>query len=213
MNDARKTKGGLAAALAAGLIGLWLGAAPAGATGMLYVYELPDGSRIVTDHALNNRHYRLVRTGADARGLGHLAASQNSQLFRTDPSTYDDLIRQAAARHQVDFALVKAVMHAESAFNPYARSPKGALGLMQVMPATAQRHGFEDVYEPAKNIEAGVKHLRYLNELFGNKQYLVIAAYNAGENAVKQHRGIPPYEETQQYVRRVLQLKRAYARS
>jgi soluble lytic murein transglycosylase-like protein len=198
----------------------WLGAmvlagvaigVPAAPTATLFVYELTDGSRIVTDHALNNPSYRLVRMGATAKGTGHLAASQNSQLFRSDPDAYDRLIRQYSAEFKVDFALVKAVMHVESSFNPYARSRKGALGLMQLLPETAKRHGIQDVYDPARNIEAGVRHLRYLSDTFNNKQYLVIAAYNAGENAVRQHRGIPPYQETQSYVRRVLSLKRQYA--
>lgn len=179
----------------------------------MYVYELPDGSRIVTDHPLNNRHYRLVRTGVDTRGVGQLAASKSNQFFRTDPDAYDGLIRRIASDHGVDFALVKAVMHVESSFNPYARSPKGALGLMQVLPETARRHGVHDVYDPEQNIEAGVRHLKYLLNLFNQKHYLVLAAYNAGENAVRNHRGIPPYQETQSYVRRVLKMKREYSRS
>ena len=179
----------------------------------MYVYELPDGSRIVTDYPLNNRHYRLVRTGVDTRGVGQLAASKSNQFFRTDPDAYDGLIRRIASDHGVEFALVKAVMHVESSFNPYARSPKGALGLMQVLPETARRHGVHDVYDPEQNIEAGVRHLKYLLNLFNQKHYLVLAAYNAGENAVRNHRGIPPYHETQSYVRRVLKMKREYSRS
>jgi soluble lytic murein transglycosylase-like protein len=179
----------------------------------LHVYELPNGSRIVTDHALNNPNYRLVRVGKDTRGPGHLLASRDSQLFRADPTTYDSMIKRMANQHRVDFALIKAIMHVESSFNPYAASHKGALGLMQVLPATAKRYGIEDIYDPAQNIEAGVRHIRYLSELFSNKQYLVIAAYNAGENAVRRHNGIPPYAETQAYVRKVLHFKRQYTRA
>jgi soluble lytic murein transglycosylase-like protein len=198
-----------------GLVWL-LGMAAAGGAGAqakpnLYVYELPDGSRIVTDHALNNKQYRLVRVGTNVRGTGHLVASRDSQLFRADPSTYDPLIRKVSTRHGVDFALVKAIMHVESSFNPYAASNKGALGLMQVLPSTARRHGVEDFYDPQQNIEAGVRHIKYLSEKFNHKQYLVIAAYNAGENAVIRHGGIPPYTETQAYVRKVLSMKRQYA--
>jgi len=178
---------------------------------MMYVYELPNGSRILTDYALNNKNYRLVRTGHNPRGLGHLAASRNPQFFRSDPSTYDDLIQRIATEHGVDFALVKAIMHAESAFNPFARSHKGALGLMQLLPETAQRYGIEDIYDPVQNIQAGVQHLKYLSQMFRNKYYLIIAAYNAGENAVKRYRGIPPYRETQLYVRKVLRYKRIYS--
>jgi soluble lytic murein transglycosylase-like protein len=194
------------------LLGAMLcGAVSANPKPNLYVYELPDGSRIVTDHALNGKEYRLVRVGTDTRGTGHLVASRNSQLFRADPSTYDPLIRKVSARHGVDFALVKAIMHVESSFNPYAASNKGALGLMQVLPDTARRHGILDFYDPRQNIEAGVRHLKYLSEMFNNKQYLIIAAYNAGENAVRRHGGIPPYTETQLYVRKVMSLRRQYA--
>jgi soluble lytic murein transglycosylase-like protein len=183
-------------------------AAPAQAG--LYVYELPDGSRIVTDHRLNNRDYKLIRTGEVASGIGRLAAHQNRQFYRTDPSTYDHLIRRLAAEHNVDFALVKAVMHVESSFNPYAKSDKGALGLMQLLPTTAQRYGINDIYDPAQNVSAGVRHLRYLLEIFKHKYNLALAAYNAGENAVLRHRGIPPYRETQAYVKKVMQLHQQY---
>jgi membrane-bound lytic murein transglycosylase MltF len=169
-------------------------------TGSMYVYELPSGARIVTDHRLTNKYYRLIREGASVKGIGHLAASGESQFFRTDPDAYDDLIRQVARDHEVEFALVKAIVHAESGFNPYARSKKGALGLMQLLPSTAKQYGVDDMYDPAENIRAGVQHIKYLLKLFSHKHYLVVAAYNAGENAVKRHRGIPPYRETQAYV-------------
>lgn len=178
----------------------------------LYVYELPDGSRVVTDHALNGRHYRLIRMGETARNIGKLAAHQDPQLFRADPSTYDRLIRRVANQYDVDFALVKAVMHVESGFNPYAKSDKGALGLMQLLPTTAQRYGIDDVYDPVSNVIAGVRHLKYLLTTFNHKQKLALAAYNAGENAVYRYRGIPPYPETQAYVRKVLQYCKQYSR-
>lgn len=177
----------------------------------VYVYEMPDGSRVITDHPINARHSRVVRVAPDVRGAGRLAAQKNSPVFREQPSTYDRLIRRYAEEHGVDFALVKAIMQTESSFNPYAVSSKGARGLMQVMPETASRYGVRDIYNPAENIRAGVEHLKYLSGLFNNKLYLVIAAYNAGENAVLKHRGIPPYEETQNYVRKVLQNKSRYS--
>lgn len=180
-------------------------------TGSMYVYELPSGARIVTDHRLNNKYYRLVREGGSAKGIGRFAASGDTQFFRADPDAYDSLIRQLARDHNVDFALIKAIVHAESGFNPYARSNKGALGLMQLLPATAKRYGVVELYDPAENIRAGVQHIKYLLGMFGHKNYLVLAAYNAGENAVKRHKGIPPYRETQAYVRKVLRYKRRYA--
>lgn len=198
------------AGLAFSLFILFSVTALAGGTRM-YVYEMPNGTRIVTDYVLNNKYYRLVRVGNNARGLGHLVASKNSQFFRAKPSTYDALIRRIAAQYRVDFALVKAIMHVESAFNPYARSRKGAVGLMQLMPKTAERYGITDIYDPTQNIQAGVRHLKYLSKKFNNKNYLIIAAYNAGENAVKRYRGIPPYRETQRYVRKVLRYKRRYS--
>jgi len=196
-----------------GLSACFLCGAVQGADTKLYIYELPDGSRVVTERPMSNKHYRLVRIGVDTTGMGQLAASNSIQFFRTNSSAYDDVIRRVTAEHRLDFALVKAVMHVESSFNPYARSHKGALGLMQVMPETAKRHGVLDIYNPTQNIEAGVKHLKYLTQKFNNESYLVLAAYNAGENAVLQYNGIPPYEETLSYVYKVLSLQRVYSRT
>lgn len=194
------------------ILGLLLWVCPIAAQSAMYVYELPDGSRMVTDHRLDNPRYRLVRTGATAGGLGSLVAAKHPQFFRADPSAYDSLIARVAQEHRVDFALVKAVMHVESAFNPFARSHKGALGLMQLMPDTARQYGIEDIHDPVQNVVAGVKHLRYLLDTFKHRQTLALAAYNAGEGAVLRHRGIPPYRETREYVKKVLQFKREYSR-
>lgn len=177
----------------------------------LYVYELPDGSRILTDHKLDNKYYRLVRTGETTRKMGQLAAARTPEFFRSDSSAYDTLIWEKSREHNIDFALIKAIIHVESSFNPYAVSDRGARGLMQLLPETAKRHGISDVYDPAANIEAGIRYLKHLNTLFGNKNHLVLAAYNAGENAVRRYNGIPPYMETQLYVRKVLQMKRQYS--
>lgn len=178
--------------------------------GEMYIYELPDGSRMITDHALKNKNYRLIRTGRSVEGMGVLMASKNRQFFRVDPGAYDKLIKRMADQHNMEFSLVKAVMHAESSFNPYATSQKGASGLMQLMPKTAEQYGVNDIYDPVQNIDAGVRHLKYLSGLFRNKPHLVVAAYNAGENAVKRHHGVPPYPETKKYVRKVLRFKRRY---
>jgi len=181
------------------------------AQGDIYVYEMPNGTRVVTDHQLNDKRARLVRATGAVRDAGKLAAQKNSPVFREDPATYDRLIQRYADEFGVEFALVKAVMTVESAFNPYSVSNKGACGLMQLMPQTAKRYGVFDIYNPVENVRAGVQYLRHLTELFDNKIHLVIAAYNAGENAVLQYQGIPPYEETQSYVKRVLYYKRFYA--
>lgn len=179
---------------------------------LLYVYELPDGSRMVSNYKLNNKHYKLIRVGENFNGMGVLAASRNPQFFRTNHSAYDDLIRRAAREHKVDFALVKAIMHVESAFNPYAKSHKNAHGLMQLIPQTAQRYGVDtrDIYDPYHNIQAGVRYLKFLSTQFRDIRY-VIAAYNAGENAVHTYGGIPPYQETANYVTKVLDQQRRYA--
>ena len=118
---------------------------------------------------------------------------------------YGDLIHSAARRYRVNPDLVRAVVRCESAFNPWATSPKGAAGLMQLMPATASRFGItdDDRWDPARNLEAGVAYLRWLVDHFDQDLPLVLAAFNAGEGAVERHNGIPPYRETREYVRRV----------
>jgi len=121
-----------------------------------------------------------------------------------DVAKYDQIINRTAEKYNVDPALVKAVIKTESNFNHRAVSPKGAQGLMQLMPSTAYALQVPDSFQPDNNVEGGVKYLRYLMKLFNNDLSLALAAYNAGENAVIKHRGIPPYRETQNYVQRVL---------
>ena len=194
----------------AAVLGLFALFAAQAAQAQVYVYDMPDGSRVITDHPLNVKHSRVVRVTPDVKGAGRLAAQKNNPAYREPPSTYDRLIRRYAEEYDVDFALVKAIMHAESSFNPYAVSHKGARGLMQMMPQTAAQYGVRDIHNPTENIRAAVQHLRHLFEMFDHRPVLVIAAYNAGENAVKQYRGIPPYRETLEYVNRVLHFKKQY---
>ena len=126
---------------------------------------------------------------------------------------YEAVIQRMAARYGVESSLIKAVIKAESNFDPSAVSRKGAIGLMQLMPATAADLNVSDPYNPRENIEGGTKYLRYLSGLFGNDLKLVIAAYNAGENAViKYGRNIPPYKETKNYVKRVTNCLASYRR-
>jgi soluble lytic murein transglycosylase-like protein len=119
-------------------------------------------------------------------------------------SQYDELIMKASGKYNVEPALVKAIIKAESNFNHRAVSRKGAKGLMQLMPATASSLQVRDSFHPENNIEGGVKYVRYLLNFFNGNLPLALAAYNAGENAVLRYGGIPPYRETQTYVRRVL---------
>ena len=119
--------------------------------------------------------------------------------------TIEALIEDASSRYQVDPLLVKSVMSVESNFNPAAVSPKGAQGLMQLIPATAQRFGVTDPFDSRQNIEGGVKYLRYLQDLFPSDLRLSLAAYNAGEGAVAKYGAVPPYRETVDYVQKVHQ--------
>jgi len=119
---------------------------------------------------------------------------------------YGDLIYKAARRHAVNPQVVAAVIQAESDFQPGAKSRAGACGLMQLLPETARRFGLmkkRDLFKPAKNIEAGVRYLRWLTERFGDDLSRVVAAYNAGEGAVDRFGGVPPFSETLGYVRRI----------
>lgn len=127
-------------------------------------------------------------------------------------SGYDNLITQASDKYKIDSALVKAIIKAESNFNHRAVSPVGARGLMQLMPATAATYQVADSFHPENNIDGGVRYLRYLMNLFNGNLPLVLAAYNAGENTILRYNNrIPPYPETQTYVKRVLSYFKQYS--
>lgn len=123
---------------------------------------------------------------------------------------YRERVLTEARAHGLDPALIRAIMHAESAFNPQALSKAGAVGLMQLMPGTASDFGVSNRLDPDQNIRGGVAYLRFLMDMFDGNTDLVTAAYNAGQNAVLRHAGIPPYEETQVYVQRVGVLHKRY---
>jgi len=125
---------------------------------------------------------------------------------------YDHLIFKASEKYNVNYNLIKAVIKAESNFNPQAVSRAGARGLMQLMPKTAYAYQVQDSFEPESNIEAGVRYLRYLLNLFQGNLHLALAGYNAGENAVIKNKGIPPYPETRTYVQRVLRFYQEYGK-
>lgn len=118
--------------------------------------------------------------------------------------SFAEIIQEKAAKYNVDPALVQAVIKAESNFNPDVVSSAGAQGLMQLMPGTARSLGVANAFDPEQNIEGGVKFLRQLLDRFGGNTTLAVAAYNAGPGAVSKYDGIPPYQETQTYVKRVL---------
>ena len=127
-----------------------------------------------------------------------------------DSSQYDSLISELSKKHQVEFALIKAMIRAESGFNPLAVSRKGARGLMQLMPETALRMNVSNIFNPRENVEGGVRYFKYLLSLFNNDLRLSLAAYNAGENVVAELRSIPPYRETVDYVKKVLSYYQSY---
>jgi soluble lytic murein transglycosylase-like protein len=118
--------------------------------------------------------------------------------------TLDDLIRVSSARHGLDPDLIRSMIAAESAGNARAVSPKGAAGLMQIMPGTARVLGVENVFDPGNNVEAGTTYIRQLLDRYGHDLALALAAYNAGPGKVQAYRGLPPYRETDAYIRRVI---------
>ncbi|GAA4783269.1 lytic transglycosylase domain-containing protein [Lysobacter hankyongensis] len=134
----------------------------------------------------------------------------NFGTLRLNIDAYAAEIRAAATRHGVDEAIVRAIIHAESSFNPNARSRVGAEGLMQLMPPTARRFGVGNSYDPAQNIHGGVQYLAWLLKRYNGDLTLAAAGYNAGEGAVDRYKGVPPYSETRRYVERVRVLAERY---
>jgi soluble lytic murein transglycosylase-like protein len=166
------------------------------------VVRLRDGGEMTFSRHLVSRIAEDEVPQPEVGGL--VAADQPAGKLATG---YDAIIERVSAEHGVDADLVKAVIEVESAYQPRARSRRGAMGLMQLMPSTAKRYALENPYDPAANIEAGTRHLGGLLRRFDLP--LALAAYNAGEAAVLRYRGIPPYAETRAYVTRVLALLRA----
>lgn len=168
--------------------------APAFAWADIYRYVDARGTVHFSNVPTDNRYKIYIRSGHTSRPRA-----------RYDERLYHPIIKEKAKRYAVDFDLVRAVIRAESDFCPTAVSCKGAQGLMQLMPETAQDMAVRNVFSPEENIEGGVKYLRRLLDMFNNNLPLSLAAYNAGENAVKEcNNRIPPYAETQDYVRKVL---------
>ncbi len=128
-------------------------------------------------------------------------------------STYDPWIRSACQKHSLDPALVKAVILAESKFDPMAVSPRGAVGLMQIDPVTAKEMGIKDPFNPKHNIDGGVRYLKVLLDAFEGDQRLALAAYNAGPSRVFQHNGIPPFKDTKKYIKQVFRYFAYYQRN
>jgi soluble lytic murein transglycosylase-like protein len=164
----------------------------------------------------------LVLSNRPRGEAGHVStyAAPGAPVLRTSskppraagPTRFDDLIRQHASLHGVSPELVKAVIQAESNFNPYAISPKGAMGLMQLMPATARSLGVADPFHPEENIRGGVSYLAGLLARYDQDVELALAAYNAGPGAVERYGAVPPYRETRDYVKKITGATSAAAR-
>jgi len=182
-----------------------LAAASAGAATKIYGYVDSDGQRHYTDMPDGNR-YRLLLLSSHA--LTESGDRYDPELLARSPQ-YDPIIESAAAAAALQSNLLRAVIAVESGFNSRAVSKRGAAGLMQLMPATAQRFGANDRFDPRQNVLAGAQYLKFLIDRFGNDLSLALAAYNAGEQAVDRSGGqIPPFMETQAYVPRVLKIYR-----
>lgn len=157
-----------------------------------------------------DRRYKLIRK---ENAPSYVPSRVGSAYMPSEAEIkkYGTIIDVAARTHGVDSAFVHAVVSAESGFNPRAISPKGASGLMQLMPATAQRYGVKDIMDPVENIQGGVRYLKDLLAMFNGNAELAAAGYNAGENAVIRHGNrIPPYAETVNYVPKVMDYYRKF---
>ena len=183
--------------LACGVVMLIANSAPTVLSdAQVYEYVGPTGQGSLMNVPTNERVAAVRRKARYHRGVADLELEQ--------------AVNRAARQHHVQPALLLAVMKAESSFNPTAVSKAGAVGLMQLIPETAIRHGVRNLYDANDNITGGAKHLRYLLDRFHGNIQLALAAYNAGERKVDRYRQIPPYKETQDYVKRVLVYYRSY---
>jgi len=190
----------------------------------VYKYVAPNGRVFYTDEPPNKRYKRIIRTkvvvrtrnkklrvhpnrGISLASLGKVKPGKLSRRASINKKKYSYLIKQAAKKHNVSERLLHAVIQTESAYNPTAISSAGAVGLMQLMPATARRFGVTNRNDPKQSINGGARYLRVLLKMFKSNLTLAVASYNAGEGAVKKYNNsIPPYKETQNYVKKVLAL-------
>ncbi|OAD19272.1 Transglycosylase SLT domain protein [Candidatus Thiomargarita nelsonii] len=177
------------------------------------IYKFVDSKGIIhfTDKPKNS-HYKLILQGGIK--VPSFLTSIDSPTPKKHKFKYKTLIQEVATGIGLEPALLHAIIQIESAYNPKAVSPKGAVGLMQLMPETAERFGVKDRTDATANVYGGARYLRHLLKLFNNNIELALAAYNAGENAVKRYDNqIPPYRETKNYVSKVMSLYRAYQTS
>ena len=173
----------------------------------LYSYKTPSGRILITDRPINKEGYKLV---ASKKPRNELAVRKNTtgrySKYQLTQGQIQTLVEPIAKSMDVDPELVRAVIEVESSRNYRVVSKKGAQGLMQLVPDTASRFGVENAFDPRENVEGGVRYLRFLLGYFEGNVDHVLAAYNAGEYAVDKNRGIPPYKETREYIRKVRRL-------
>jgi soluble lytic murein transglycosylase-like protein len=187
------------------LIAALLTATSVTARPQIYTYVDADGQRHYTDVPDNNRYRLLVLSPQDRTESG----DRYDSMLLAKAGRYDSIIENAALSASVEPNLLRAVIVVESGFNSRAVSKRGAVGLMQLMPATANRFGVSNPYDPRQNIHGGAQYLKFLIDRFGQDVRLALAAYNAGEEAVERNGGqIPPFSETMAYVPRVLRIYR-----
>ncbi|MEP6548257.1 MAG: lytic transglycosylase domain-containing protein [Gammaproteobacteria bacterium] len=180
-----------------------LSASAAVARPRIYTYVDADGLRHYTDVPDNNRYRLLVLSPQDRTASG----DRYDAMLLAKAGRYDSIIEKAADSVSVEPNLLRAVIVVESGFNSRAISKRGAMGLMQLMPATATRYGAANPFDPHENVHAGARYLKFLIDRFGQDLRLALAAYNAGENAVDRNGGqVPPFAETMAYVPRVLRI-------
>ena len=194
-----------------GYFSLLVSIAPDSQAQSLYGYRDAQGNITFTSRRPRGRKYWRVKRQQPSRSrLIRHKGNNNRRGLRGVTSDYDGLIQSIAREYDLDPALVKAVVHVESSFNRKARSPKGATGLMQLMPATAKRFSVKNIHDPRENLTGGMRYLQWLSRRFNGNMRYTLAAYNAGEAAVDRYRGVPPYRETQNYVQKVLRLRKIY---
>ena len=180
---------------------------PAPARADIYRYEDPDGTLHFTDAPTDKRFKVFMR---DIKKDKKLRTAFKLPGYARNPAEFEPIINSCSREFGVDSSLVKAVIHAESGYNPSAISPKGAQGLMQLMPKTAQGLKVSDCFNPSDNIRGGVRYLRFLLDTFKGDESLALAAYNSGMGSVAKYGGIPPFKETQTYVAKVLSYRNNY---
>lgn len=177
----------------------------------IYTYTAADGTVLLSNVPTDDRYMVLISTSNPPVAAPRAAPVDRGGSDPVRKASYDQIVDEAARVSGVESALLHAVISVESHYNPKALSPKGATGLMQLMPQTAKRYGVADSYDPLQNVQGGARYLRDLLRMFDNNTSLALAAYNAGENAVKKHGNrIPPYRETLNYVPRVLDFYQRY---